>query len=195
MKNNARLFSSIYFLIFLIFILFDSQAFLFAQWRETGKLIEGREWHSAVKLGNGKVLVSGGLKTFGEYSYEPLSSCEIYDPELETWSQAAPMNYTRYSHSSLLLPNNKILVIGGLSTYVNGSMGGNLSNCEIYDPELNTWQLTDTLLVKSYYSMQEAIICPNGNVFLISWVECNPDQPCFFIGQNILLSNWQMDFN
>ena len=182
-RSDVIPFRKVYFYILLLLILLNSQLFLLAQWKETGRLIEGREYHSVVKLENGKVLISGGIKPFGEYSFEPISSCEIYDPQSETWSEAALMNYNRYMHSSLLLPNNKVLVIGGYSNYNEGSMGGNLNSCEIYDPESNIWQLTDTLKVKTYGVQQSAIICSNGNVFSINCAESYPDQPYFFIGQ------------
>ena len=61
--------------------------------------------HSAVLLSNGKVLVSGG--STGSTTYD---SCEIYNPETNTWSQVRPMNLARNSHQSILLPNNKVLV-------------------------------------------------------------------------------------
>ncbi|MGK0263245.1 MAG: hypothetical protein ACI8UD_001895 [Planctomycetota bacterium] len=52
------------------------------QWFAVGSLATARRFHSAVRLGHGKVLMLGGLASAGT----PLTSCEFYDPVAGTFS-------------------------------------------------------------------------------------------------------------
>jgi len=56
------------------------------------------------------VLVAGG--TNGSNSY--LASVEVYDPGTGTWASTGSMATARVNHMATLLPNGKVLVIGGL---------------------------------------------------------------------------------
>jgi len=69
-----------------------------------------RNLRSATLLPDGTVLVAGG---YGNSGY--LSSAELYDPAVGTWSSAGSMNSARYDHSAILLPNGTVLVAGGSS--------------------------------------------------------------------------------
>jgi hypothetical protein len=88
----------------------------------------GRGFHTATLLGNGKVLVAGGISGGGI-----LSSADLYDPTTNTWSFAAPMSAARWEHTATLLGNGKVLVAGGDNdiTY--------LASAELYDPATDTW--------------------------------------------------------
>src|SRR5207249_496581 len=79
-------------------------------WTATGTLSGPRARHSAVLLGNGKVLVAGGVAAIGGV---PLSSCEIFDPQTNTWSAATAMSSARSVHTATLLGNGTVLVAGG----------------------------------------------------------------------------------
>lgn len=66
------------------------------------------------------------------------------------WASIAPMNIGRTDHSSVVLDDGRVLVVGGLGD------AGTLSSTEIYDPELDEWVITadtihprrDSILVK-----------------------------------------------
>ncbi|HEX5221737.1 MAG TPA: hypothetical protein VFZ59_19385 [Verrucomicrobiae bacterium] len=86
-----------------------------------------RDRHTATRLFNGKVLVTGG---FG------LKSAELYDPKTRTWELAGDMAYWRQGHTAILLNNGKVLVTGGNSTTLSA---------EIYDPSNGFWTLTGSM--------------------------------------------------
>ncbi len=98
----------------------------------TSNLTTNRKNHTATLLSNGNVLVTGGIDQ-SISTTQLLNSCEIYNKNTNTWSTVSSMNFTRFDHKAILLPNNKVLVVGGFdgNTYTNTT--------EIYDPISNTW--------------------------------------------------------
>ena len=102
----------------------------------TGNLIEGRFYHTATLLTNGKVLIAGG------YSSTPridafggaLASAELYDPSTGTFAATGNMTTHRARHTATLLPNGKVLIAGGGS-----------SSAELYDPSTGTFTGTGSM--------------------------------------------------
>lgn len=105
--------------------------------------VPGRISHTATLLGNGEVLVVGGVKAEfvqTQLVQTPLSSCARYDPAMQQWKPAASLNVARGMHTATLLTNGKVLVAGG-----QGDSGA-LRSYEIYDPNSDTWTMSDTEL-------------------------------------------------
>ncbi len=102
-------------------------------WSSTGDLNTGRGYHTATTLAGGKVLVAGGSPVEGLPHIT--NSAELYDPATGTWSNIATLNVARYSHTATLLPNGKVLVVGGSRCDSNGCF--TLNNAELYDPGTN----------------------------------------------------------
>ena len=57
---------------------------------------------------NGQVVVAGGSGLISA-----LSSVEIFDPTSMRWLPAASMANARKSHTATLLPDGRLLVVGG----------------------------------------------------------------------------------
>ncbi|NOJ91413.1 hypothetical protein HMI51_00395 [Corallococcus coralloides] len=98
-------------------------------------LRRSRAESAAVVLPSGKVLVSGG---YSDEDY--LAAAELYDPATGTWELTGSMATRRARHSLRLLPNGKVLALGG----VNGQV---LSSAELYDPVAGTWSAVPTPVV------------------------------------------------
>ncbi|MHB2156512.1 Kelch repeat-containing protein [Calditrichota bacterium GD2] len=107
----------------------------YGHWIQADSLNIPRYNHASVLMADGNILVSGGSGY-----YDMLNSCEIYDYKNDEWHLTTPMNSKRYLHRLVLLPNNKILAIGGWKN----------SSCEIFDPETETWKYTDSLKDKHW---------------------------------------------
>jgi hypothetical protein len=93
-------------------------------WSGTGSMNSPRQYHTAIGLPNGQVLVAGGRDT----NYLMMASAELYDTALGTWTQTAALSTARYGHTATLLTSGKVLVAGGWGgayTYLSGS--------ELYD--------------------------------------------------------------
>jgi len=81
--------------------------------RSTGALKTGRYFHTATLLPTGKVLIAGGYNCEGG-SAGPLTSAELYDPATGSFEAIGGMiNQNFYEHTATLLPNGKVLMVGG----------------------------------------------------------------------------------
>jgi MYXO-CTERM domain-containing protein len=89
------------------------------------------EFPTATELTSGKVLVFGG----GPAAY-------LYDPTAGSWSSGGSLNQQRRWHAAVLLPNGKVLAIGGQKA--GGSAFTNTA--ELYDPAQNTWSYTGSMV-------------------------------------------------
>jgi len=129
-------------------------------WAPVRSMAQGRAWHTVTQLPNGKVLVIGGSIGTTESAAYALDSAEIYDPATNRWSAAAPMTFKRFHHTATLLPNGKVLVIGGTT-----SAGGH-SIPELYDPATNSW-LPVSSMAASSRSKHFAFPQSNGKVLVL----------------------------
>ncbi|MFA5139788.1 MAG: kelch repeat-containing protein [Elusimicrobiota bacterium] len=106
-----------------------------------------RHSHTVTMLRDGRLLAAGGNDGFGE-----VAKAEIYDPTLYNpvtadpvvWSRTgdAPyppgddMIFPRISHTAQLLPNGKVLLVGGFDKF-----GKPVEYAEAFDVDLSTWQM------------------------------------------------------
>ena len=81
----------------------------------------GRYFQTATALPGGKVLLAGGLA-----ATEDLSSAELYDPVLGTFTATGPMEASRYLDTATLLESGEVLVTGGWSMNDFGLIGTEL---------------------------------------------------------------------
>jgi N-acetylneuraminic acid mutarotase len=127
-------------------------------WSITGDLNLARLWgHTQTLLPNGKVLVTGG--TQGDFSFQNLSSSELYDPNTGTWSITGSLNVARFDLTATLLPNGNLLVTGG------ESQDGSINNsAELYNPTTETWSYTGSLSTGRYG--HTATLLPDGKVLV-----------------------------
>ncbi len=138
-------------------------------WTPTGSLAIGRERHTATRLLNGKVLVVGGLGSSGS----PLASAELYDPAANggagAWTPAGNLATGRMEHTATLLPNGKVLVAGGGSSFGGDSL---LAGAELYDPAANggagAWTPTGSLATVRFSPTATRLL--NGKVLVVGGV-------------------------
>jgi phosphatidylserine/phosphatidylglycerophosphate/cardiolipin synthase-like enzyme len=103
----------------------------------TGPMAQGRVYHTATRLADGRVLVAGGCDNGRAYATCLfLSSAELYDPKTGTFSTTASMADPRVWASSTLLADGRVLITGG-----NVDAADPLSSAEIYDPNTATFSL------------------------------------------------------
>jgi hypothetical protein len=83
------------------------------QWNPTGSLNTARTLHTATRLPDGKVLITGGITTGGA----ALESAELYDPATGKFTGAGTMLSPRSAHHANLIPGTgssaKVVVYGG----------------------------------------------------------------------------------
>src|SRR6185295_13320164 len=81
-------------------------------WSSAGTMNAAREGHTATLLPNGKVLVASGFA--GPFTNPTLhSSAELYDPATGNWTPTGSLSIARPFLKAILLPNGKVLAVGG----------------------------------------------------------------------------------
>jgi hypothetical protein len=138
---------------------------------KTSRMAHGREAHTATLLRDGKVLIVGGGESGLPGGYITLSSSELYDPVSGTFSPGGKLLQERFGHSATLLRDGRVLVVGGHSGRVTGlgvfaayGFLSALSSAELYDPEMHSFSITGAM-VRPHY-LHTATILSNGRVLV-----------------------------
>ncbi|AJF70242.1 hypothetical protein SVTN_37460 [Streptomyces vietnamensis] len=139
------------------------------QWTLARPMTDARFGHPAVLLGDGRVLLVGGVLAVGRGRYGALGYCETYDPATGLWAPTGTLAGARKGHQATLLPDGTVLVTGGdmrgfrpddwafdpYSQWVT----------ERFDPGSGTWSTdTDMPWGRSHH---RAVPLPSGQVLVI----------------------------
>ncbi|WP_163863891.1 Kelch repeat-containing protein [Myxococcus eversor] len=127
-------------------------------WSAAGSMSRGRFNPTMTVLPSGKVLVVGGFHNTS--SSGGTRDADIYDPQSNVWTVAAPMTFERSSHTATLLPSGKVLVVGGAA---DSTGGGRIP--ELYDPETNSWVPVASASVTGRAN-HFALLLPSGKVLV-----------------------------
>lgn len=143
-------------------------------WHQVDTTFKPRANHTATKLKDGRVLITGGFNN----TDKELAECEIYNPDTKKWSLAAPLNKARCNHSATMLKDGKVLVTGG-QNYLNPTDPW-LNSCELYDPEKDAW--VDVNPLKYAHTHHNPVLLNNGLLLIAGggfgsdvWELYNPD--------------------
>ena len=135
------------------------------RWTPAGSLSGTRVGHTATLLADGTVLVVGGA-TLGGGVGEYLVTAERYDPATDRWTAAGSLRTGRSGHRAVLLPDGRVLIIGGAIAETGEQEGRShiTDTTMLYDPATNTWTpgatLTTTRVVPT------ATLLVDGRVFV-----------------------------
>jgi hypothetical protein len=92
-----------------------------------------RAAHTATLLADGRVLVAGGGA--GRYPREQLQSrLEIYDPSAGRFSPAGHLLTPRYKHAAALLPDGRVLIVGGSDSRAWSGQFASTEVCDVAAP-------------------------------------------------------------
>jgi hypothetical protein len=127
-------------------------------------MVVRRAGQTATLLGNSEVLLAGGNgytevgldKSGPTYDFGALNSGELYggSPEI-----VLPyMNRARANHTATLLPDGKVLVVGG-------TINDTQVPAQLYDPKYGTF--SDTGLMNSTRHFHTATLLFNGKVLIV----------------------------
>lgn len=125
----------------------------------TGSTIQARSAHSATLMPNGFVMVTGGART-GIF----LSSAELYDPQEPNpgVSNLLGTSICKSSlHTSVLMPNGKILIAGG---YFGAVAKPHLTSLAVFDPINQSVNFPSTMT--DGRSSHTATLLPNGKILI-----------------------------
>ena len=141
--------------------IFDPDA---GSWAQVGSMSGPRAQHTATLLTDGRVLITGGWNDSGD----PLVATEVFDPSTGTFSPAGGMSIEagtigggRSAHTATLLPDGRVLVVGGVPSGVDP---GRLANAELYDPTADRFLPTGSLVTGRYE--HSAVALADGRVLV-----------------------------
>lgn len=99
-------------------------------WTAADELSQPSDGHSLTLLPDGRVLAAGGENPVvrGSNYY---STTEIFDPSTNSWSPGPELSEPRTNHSATLLPDGRVLLIGGIAP---GSQFVPLTSMEFVTP-------------------------------------------------------------
>ena len=92
------------------------------------------------------------------------SQSELYDPIAGEFQPNGGMVVARESHTATLLPDGRVLMVGGFHSPDGGSTLVSLADAEIYDPVTGTFSLTGSLNDARYG--HTATLLPSGKVLI-----------------------------
>jgi len=137
--------------------------------KTTGELAQARDMHTATLLLDGKVLVVGG-ETQGIEFPNGVAAAELYDPATQTWLPAGNLVNRRLRHSAVLLPNGKVIVLGGWD-YVNGRGVTGLLAVEEWDPATKSFRVIGSLLQER--AGGQAFLRQDGKIQVVGGFDSN----------------------
>jgi hypothetical protein len=131
------------------------------QWSTVGSAIVATG--SGAMYQPGKVLATGG----GTNNADPVTrAAAVIDTTQanSSWRAVAPMAYPRFQHNLVVLPDGKVLAVGGSTAYSLVSTTGILP-AELWDPANETWTTMAAMeQLRMYHST--AILLPDGRVLV-----------------------------
>ena len=115
-----------------------------------------RAAHTATRLPDGRVLVSGGF----DDREGSQASAELFDPSTGVFSPTGSMSLARVSHTATLLRDGRVLIVGGY-----GPDGERLGSAEIYDPATGSFSATGAM--PGVRADHTATLLPDGRVLIV----------------------------
>jgi hypothetical protein len=126
----------------------------------TGSMNSPRSYHSATLLQDGRVLLAGGATTNSGSTYKPMQTAEVYDPATGKFASAGDMATPRWAHFAVLLPNGRVLIVGGRA-----------AGAELYDPATNTFLPAPGVSANRCYTI--ATLLSDGRVLVAGGSDCS----------------------
>lgn len=128
------------------------------KWTRTGEMKTARRGHSATLLRDGRVLITGGYD--GTAATSALNKAETYDPATGVWTNTTgTLIQARRWHTSTLLNNDKVLIVGGSVSSGSGTV------VELFDP--TTGSFTPTAPMRIPRQGHTATLLPTGHVLVV----------------------------
>jgi len=114
---------------------YDPATNAFVRVDETRDLIASGQ--SATLLRDGRVLVTGGDTSDPKgdpHYFGPLRTAETWDPTSGMFEPAGTMEFARRAHQGALLPDGRVIVIGGSGTMTDEFIDPSRATTELWDP-------------------------------------------------------------
>ena len=122
-----------------------------------GEPADGLVGRSATSLDDGRVLLIGGMAEGDDEN--PVASAEVWNPALGTLSPSGSLAIPRFGHTAMLLPDGRVLVVGGQGTE------GIVVTAEVWDPATGVFSSAGPVPGVQYGTA--ITMLPDGPVLLV----------------------------
>ena len=129
----------------------------------TGSLAQPRAEHTATLLPDGRVLVVGGFDVRQQDS--STSTAEIWDPDTDTFSLTGSLAEPRKSHTATLLPDGRVLVVGGHGDDDAEGTATTITSAEVWDPSTGAFSPAGSTAMGGTAFVT---LLPDGRVLVVS---------------------------
>jgi hypothetical protein len=131
-----------------------------------GSMNTPRLLHTSTLLADGRVLIAAedSICCRGLMTEVTEASAELCDPSTRTFIATGSMTTPRWGHTATLLPNGKVLIVGGTDS----------RDAELYGPSTGIF----TVGSMNGLSARTATLLPNGNVLIV--LNIPGASPCHF---------------
>jgi len=128
-----------------------------------------RMHQTATLLANGKVLLAGGWSSYSPIT--TLNTAELFDPTTNSFVPIGSMGTPHWFHRSILLPDGRVLIIGGNVHLFSTSL------IEVFDPISESFKAAGNLTQAR--NSHTATLLPNGHVLVTGGSDrfSGPDAP------------------
>ena len=115
------------------------------QWKVVGEMTIARSFFTTDLLPTGKAIAVGGRVHTGPdyFDYHAIAWADLYDPATRKWSATGTMSISCEDHSTSLLSNGQVLMMGGTTVDFNGIT---VASAELYDSTTGVWTITGSML-------------------------------------------------
>jgi Domain of unknown function (DUF1929)/Kelch motif len=124
----------------------------------------------------GKILIAGGNPNYdGSNAATTPSTTAAYEVDLNSGQSqpTTPMRNPRAFANSVVMPDGKVMVVGGLNNGKAFSDSGSILTPEMYDPQSKTWtDMAPMAIPRNYHSV--ALLLPDGRVMAGGGGLCGP---------------------
>lgn len=162
-------------------------------WIPAGSLSITRTNFPLVQLSSGVILAIGGQTNYGATPVAATNFTEISANNSITWAKGGRMAYARAYHQATLLPNDFVMVTGGIGynpTNQVPAQGGSLNYVEIYDPNTKRWEASTPSGIRRHGHM--AIYLPaRGEVVVFGGFSSQGDDVTIIESFNVATRTWK----
>jgi N-acetylneuraminic acid mutarotase len=141
-------------------------------WRKTKHaMLQDRANHTATRLPSGDILVVGGSRYIQpdhprwdtHATLATLDSVELYNAASDRWSAMPPLPAPRMQHSATLLPDGRVMIIGGTTSVWPNEVSVTAAVL-LWNPATGQWSATRDLPREREGHI--ATLLPNGDVLV-----------------------------
>lgn len=133
----------------------------------SGSMSNPRDLHTATLMDNGRVLIAGGTST-NSVSTGSISAVDIYYPDTKLFIPTTPMAAARSNHTATLMPDGKVMVVGGF-----GAGDVITGTAEVFDPEHMTWTTVNPLPGAATAALHTATLLKDGRLMIAGGVSAS----------------------